>query len=131
MSGNALPPGLSLLVDARALVESGWSQEADARDSDGEPVEPWEERATSWSLLGAIVAVLEREAARERDIPLNELAAALTALAQRVDSDSLSAWNDAPERSARDVADALTVAAELYAEPATPVWFGADTPRTD
>ena len=131
MTEHDLPPGLALLADARALVESGWSQEADARDSDGEPVEPWEARAASWSLLGAIVAVLEREAARDRDVPLNELAAALTALAHRVDSDSLSAWNDAPERSAHDVANALTVAAELYSEPATAAWFGADTPRTD
>ena len=117
------PPGLALLAEARALVERGWSQGTDARATDGEPVEPWDERATSWSLLGAIVAVLEREAASDRDVPLNELAAALTALAHRVDSDSLTAWNDAPNRSARDVADALTVAAELYAEPAGTAWL--------
>ena len=116
------PPGLALLADARGLVESGWAQGTDARATDGEPVEPWDERAVTWSLLGAIVAVLEREAASDRDVPLNELAAALTALAHRVDRDSLTEWNDAPNRSARDVADALTVAAELYAEPAGAAW---------
>ena len=57
----------------------------------------------SWSLLGAIVAVLEREASRNRELPMAELATALYALANLVDSDSLVEWNDRPRQTQGNV----------------------------
>ena len=112
-------PGLRLLRDARALVSEGWCRGADARSSDGEAVDPWDERAVAWSLLGAIVAVLEREANEWGEMPLEELASALYAIADVVDVDSLAAWNDAPGRTQAEVAGVLA-AAEASFEPPWP-----------
>ena len=42
-------------MNGRELVAQGWSQGADARDSDQQPVHPWSSEARSWSVLGAIV----------------------------------------------------------------------------
>ena len=52
--------GQRLLQDARLLVADSWCRGVDARDADGFEVAPWDERAASWSLLGAMVAVLEQ-----------------------------------------------------------------------
>jgi hypothetical protein len=105
---------LELLEQAHALVEHAWCQGADARDRDGRPVDPWAPEAACWSLLGAIVAVLESEASRIGEIPLDQLAAALYALSELIDTDSLVAWNDHPGRSQREVAEVLACAAESY-----------------
>ena len=40
---------------ARRLIEGGWTQHADARAADKSVVHPCDERAVSWSLLGALV----------------------------------------------------------------------------
>ena len=106
--------GLRLLERARHLVEHAWCRGADARNADGVAVEPWDEDAVSWSLLGALVAVLEREAAESGEMPLTELAAALSALAELIDSDSLTAWNDRPLRKQADVVHVLDRAAAGY-----------------
>lgn len=107
--------GLRLLQETRKLVSWGWCQGSDARDSHGASVQPWDGRAASWSLLGALVAVLEREAAASGEVPLQELAAALYPLADLVDTDSLAAWNDDPRRSQAEVLDVLDRAARMYA----------------
>ena len=112
-------PGLRLLRDARALVCDGWCRGADARAHGGEAVDPWDERAVAWSLLGAIVAVLEREANERGEVPLEELASALYAIAELVDVDSLAAWNDTPDRTQTEVAGVLA-AAEASFEPPWP-----------
>jgi hypothetical protein len=96
-------PAERLLRQARRLVEQAWCRGADARDIDGVAVEPWDEGAASWSLLGAIVATLEHEAAERGELPLEDLAVALYALAEVVESDSLAAWNDEPERTQESV----------------------------
>ena len=116
---NACPQGLLLLKKARVLVARGWSQGADARDSDGSPVDPWDERAVEWSVLGAIVAVLEREAKESGEVLLAELAAALYAVADVIEADSLSDWNDDPRRTHAEVVTVL-VAAERAFEPTLP-----------
>jgi hypothetical protein len=92
-------PEQRLLQGARELVARSWSRGADARDENGDPVDPWDDRAASWSLLGALVAVLEREAAKSEEMPLEQLAAALYALAEVIETDSLEQWNDAPART--------------------------------
>lgn len=103
--------GAGLLYRARDLVLTGWCQHADARAADGEEVQPWQETAVAWSLLGSLVAALEEEADRGRDLPLEDLAAALNELANFVDDDSLAGWNDDDARTQRDVAAALDSAA--------------------
>lgn len=109
--------GLRLLEGARELVSTGWCRGADARDSAGVELDPWQDDAVSWSLLGALVAVLEREAARSGEIPIADLGAALYALADLIDTDSLVAWNDDARRSQPDVIRVLDAAAAAYEPP--------------
>jgi hypothetical protein len=109
--------GLQLLDEARGLLARGWCRGADARDASGSPVEPWAAEAETWSLLGAIVAALEREAAATGEMALDELSAALYALATVVEADSLVAWNDLPGRNQLDVLRALDAAAAAYRPP--------------
>lgn len=106
--------GLRLLREARALVAEAWCSGADARDSAGSKVSPWDERAASWSLLGAIVAVLEREAAVHGELPIPELANALHALANLIDSESLVEWNDRPRQTQGHVVAVLDRAVAEY-----------------
>jgi hypothetical protein len=103
--------GRRLLEDARSLVASAWCRGAEARDSAGAQVNPWDDRAVSWSLLGAIVAVLEREAAVNRELPLTAVAAALCSIARLIDSDSLVEWNDRPRQTQATVVAVLDEAA--------------------
>lgn len=113
-------PGLRLLDSARSLVATGWCQGADARDREGEEVDPWDERAASWSILGALVATLEQEAESTGELPLHELAAALYAIADVIETHSLAAWNDAPERTQAEVVKTLAAAETRYVSP----WAG-------
>jgi hypothetical protein len=107
--------GLRLLEETRNLVAQAWCQGSDARDRDGTAVAAWDEQAVSWSLLGALVAVVERDAAAQGEIPLEQLAAVLYPLSDLVDTDSLAAWNDDPRRSQAEVVGVLDRAAEMYA----------------
>jgi hypothetical protein len=109
--------GLRLLRGAQERVHEGWCRGADARDHRGMEVDPWHEDAASWSLLGALVAVLEREAVEAGEMPLEELAAALYALADLVETDSLVAWNDAPGRCQAEVLRVFDDAAAGYDAP--------------
>jgi len=106
--------GLRLLQDARSLVAESWCHGADARDAQGSEVEPWDESAASWSLLGAIVAVLEREALRGGELPLAALGSALYALADLIETDSLADWNDDPRQTQGNVVAVLDRAAAAY-----------------
>jgi hypothetical protein len=106
--------GLRLLEEARKLVAQAWCRGTEARDDADAQVNPWDERATSWSLLGAIVAVLEREAACDRELPLAQLAAALCAIARLIDSDSLVEWNDRPQQTQASVVAVLDRAVDGY-----------------
>ena len=108
------PAGIRLLREARALVAEAWCSGAEARDSAGSKVSPWDHRAASWSLLGSIVAVLEREASLDRELSIPELATALYALAKLVDSDSLVEWNDRPIQTQSNVVAVLDQAAAEY-----------------
>jgi len=111
--------GARVLADATRLVVRGWCQQADARNADGDQVEPWDPQATSWSLLGAIVSVLEAEARDHGEVPLEELAAALYAIADVIEVDSLTQWNDAPERTHHEVVSMLEAAETAFERPST------------
>ena len=86
--------GQRLLQDARNLVAESWCRTGGRPDVNGFEVDPWDDDAASWSLLGAVVAVLEREASLAGELPLDELGAALYALADLIETDSLVDWND-------------------------------------
>jgi hypothetical protein len=101
---------VELLRRACELVRSGWSQHADARTAEGAEAQPWRETAVAWSLLGALVAALEERSDRGRELPLDDLAAALNELAEVIDDDSLAHWNDEPSRTKDDVTGALEAA---------------------
>jgi hypothetical protein len=106
--------GFRLLQRARELIAASWCRGADARDQNGNPVDPWDASAVSWSLLGALVAVLERDAAERGEMPLEQLAAALYVLAESIESDSLVAWNDDPQRTQSSVVAVLDHATSTY-----------------
>lgn len=98
----------TLLASAALLIEHGWSQGADARDSAGVPTEPWNDDARSWSLLGALVAVLERASATVGEaLALQVLTRACVFLATTVDATSLAEWNDDPARTKTDISTAI------------------------
>ena len=106
--------GQRLLQDARNLVAESWCRGADARDVNGFDVDPWDDAAASWSLLGAVVAVLEREASLVGELPLDELGAALYALADLIETDSLVDWNDGRGQTQANVVAVLDHAAAAY-----------------
>jgi len=109
--------GLRLLEDARSRVAESWCRGADARNADGLEVDPWEDGATSWSLLGAMVAVLEEEARLWGEMPLDDLAAAMYALSGLMETESLADWNDDPRRTQEAVLEMLDRAAATYVKP--------------
>jgi hypothetical protein len=111
--------GQQLLQDARKLVAESWCHGADARDANGFEVDPWDDDAASWSLLGAVVAVLEREASLSGELPLDELGAALYALADLIETDSLVDWNDDQGQTQAKVVAVLDNAAAAYEDSCT------------
>ena len=103
-----------LLEGARELVAESWCHGVDALDVNGFEVDPWDDEAASWSLLGAVLAVLEREASGVGELPLADLAAALYALADLIETDSLVDWNDDQGQTQANVVAVLEQAAAAY-----------------
>ena len=113
----ATDSGRVFLAEARKLVAASWTQYADARDADGEVTEPWRADAVSWSLLGALVASYERLAFLDGQVvALESLGKACALLAEVVESDTLSEWNDAAGRTQADVLATLDKAGRLTAD---------------
>jgi hypothetical protein len=108
--------GHRLLEDARELVAESWCSGADARDAGGLEVDPWDDQAVSWSLLGAVVAVLERDASPAGELALAELVGALYALGALIPTDSLADWNDDPRQTQANVVAVLERAAAECAD---------------
>jgi len=100
-------------MNGRDLVVQGWSQGADARDSDQNPVHPWSSEARSWSILGSIVCGDETRRGR---VPIDQLACAAILLAHAVDTPSLSKWNDQPGRTQAQAVAAFDAALASAAE---------------
>jgi hypothetical protein len=110
-------PGLQLLRETRRRVARSWCRGADARNADGLEVDPWDDDAASWSLLGAMVAALEEEADIWGEMPLDDLAAAMYALSGLIETESLADWNDDPRQTQEAVLEVLDRAAASYVEP--------------
>lgn len=68
-----------------------------------------------WSILGALVAVLEREAATKGEMPLEQVATALYAMADVIQVESLEQWNDHLAGSQEGVLHMLDEAIGAYA----------------
>jgi hypothetical protein len=113
--------GLRLLLATRRRVAQSWCRGADARDAAGVEVDPWSDDARSWSLLGALVAALEAEAIKRDELPLDELAEGLYALAGLIDTGSLSEWNDDPARTQAGVLEILDRAIAASRTPPLPL----------
>ena len=88
----------------RSRVEKGWSQDAHARDASGEEVPLGSDEAIAWTLCGAFAL------AGKDGIPMGHLPAALRALAEVTEMESLNTWNDAAARTKEEVLDALDAA---------------------
>lgn len=102
----------AFLLDVRELIESAWTQKAEARTVGGVPIDPWKPGAVSWSLLGALVAVYDRRVRSEGEVlAAGSLRAACGRLADVVDCDLLTEWNDLPGRTQEEVLAALAEAA--------------------
>jgi hypothetical protein len=118
--------GRTLLSEARFLIERGWTQGADARSRNGTPVKPWASKAAAWSLLGALVACVEKRAEVSEADAVGSLASACVALAGILEVDSLDAWNDDPRRTQAEVVGALQRAAESPSPEPPPSRFSAN-----
>jgi anti-sigma regulatory factor (Ser/Thr protein kinase) len=98
----------ALLAGAALHVREGWCQGAAAVDDSGASVVAWSERATAWSLLGALAAALDGpRAVAGGTVPLEALHLAMAALAELIDDRSLAGWNDAPNCSQQSVIETL------------------------
>lgn len=88
----------------RARIETGWSQAAFARDAFGEQVVLGSDEAVSWTLCGAFAL------AGKDGIPMGHLPAALRALTEVTEMESLNGWNDEAGRTKDEVLAALDAA---------------------
>jgi hypothetical protein len=101
--------GSELLREAGALVALGWCQHAEARTQHGAAVDIAAGNAAEWSLLGALQTVTFRDSSTS----IEDLRAALTAIAELIEDPSLSDWNDDPDRTQQEVRRMLERAEEL------------------
>jgi hypothetical protein len=99
-----------MLADAYELVLSGWCQGAGARDEFRQPTEPASALARQWSAPGALARVWERS-----DDPLGPALEAfqvanlaIAGVVRAVPQE----WNDAEDRTQRQVLDAIALAAQ-------------------
>jgi hypothetical protein len=105
-----------ILSGANLLLRRGWCQGCDARDGDGQAVEAWQSEARSWSVLGALVASFGLDSRAAPHIPIGSLAIAAAAVGVTTNAHSLQVWNDAEERTQREVLAAIDRAAMFIAE---------------
>ena len=117
----AVQPAAAMLQEARGRLLKGWSRGAQARDPQGRVVLPWSDDATSWSLLGALLAAWNRQdGAEEADFVAHRadalgLGEAMQALSKATGTSALDRWNDLDGRNHTEVLGAVDLAiAVLY-----------------
>jgi hypothetical protein len=93
----------AILFRARALIERGWCQGVDARDENGQRINPWNPGARSWSLLGALVTAEDTEADVVAHVELDQFARAVALLGEVTGTSSLQEWNDEAGRTHEQV----------------------------
>jgi hypothetical protein len=104
----AVQPAAAMLSEARGLLLKGWSQGAQARDSRGQVVLPWSDDATSWSLLGALLATWQVHDMADADFVAHRadaaaLGDATQALGEATGTAALDQWNDSEGRNLVEV----------------------------
>ncbi|MEP6910375.1 MAG: hypothetical protein ABI896_08095 [Actinomycetota bacterium] len=113
-------PAAAMLSEARGLLLRGWCRTAQARNSAGSVVPAWSEDASSWSLLGALLASWHRQ--NEETLELDfvahgfdavALGDATQALGEVTGTASIEAWNDNPSRTLNEVIATIDRALEL------------------
>ena len=104
---------LEVLRNGRDLVIQGWTQGADARDAEQNPVPAWSAQARSWSVLGAVICGDDTHLGR---VAIDRLAGAAVLLSRALDAPSLSKWNDQPGRTQADAVAAFDAALASAAE---------------
>ena len=99
-----------LYSKAADMIESGWTQNAFARDEWGHSVGPDEDAATSWCLNGALWLVLYKNTTFNR--ASNCFASIYYKLIKNLKLSEFAAkWNDDPDRTQKDVVRLLKNAA--------------------
>jgi hypothetical protein len=93
------------LREAKALVAKGWTRGDWAKDAQGEPVFEREPEAVCWCASGALFAASEAGFASAG--VLHDV------FSQANEIETISVWNDAPERTQSEVLAAFDKAIEL------------------
>jgi hypothetical protein len=110
------------LEEARSLLLTGWCHGAQARDDEGRAVPAFSDEASSWSLLGALLASWQRiDEDLDADFVAHTAEAlalgdATEALGEATGTAALDVWNDAPERNVAEVITAVNDAIALLEE---------------
>jgi hypothetical protein len=112
----AVQPAAAMLSEARGLLLRGWSRGAQARDAQGRVVLPWSDDASSWSLLGALLATWQVHDMADADFVAHRadaraLGDATQALGEATGTAALDRWNDAEGRNLAEVVAAVDRAA--------------------
>ena len=102
--------GSELRQNAGSLLEQGWCQGAEARDSNGVATHVVSSNAAAWSLLGALQATSVSDPSTQ----LQDVGDAVAALAEVIADPSLANWNDSELRTKLEVLSVLREA-ELIA----------------
>lgn len=107
-----------VLDRAAALCERGWTQGTAARYDDGSPAECYRDNdAVCWCAIGAISrASYETEGEARVLYNASELALIEWSVSAVSGYNSITAWNDAPERTQAEVVAALREAARRERE---------------
>ena len=115
--------GQAFLRETAALIARGWCAGADACNSLGVAVEPFDESATTWSLRGALAVVAERP-----DADGTALRDALWGISGVIPDQELDGWNDAAGRTQDDTLQMLAHAqASLKESPPPGTGWSHDT----
>ena len=112
MAQAAVQPAAAMLSEARGLLLRGWSRGAQARDAQGQVVLPWSEEASSWSLLGALLATWQVHDMEDADFVAHRadaqaLGDATQALGEATGTAALDQWNDDEGRNVGEVVAAV------------------------
>lgn len=95
-----------ILRKAKALIENGWCQGSNAKDSAGDRCDERSDRAASFCALGALVRIRSLEC--QDEYPWT----APTYLIPVIHSNDIVGWNDAPSRTKAEVVEAFERAAQ-------------------
>lgn len=102
-----------ILESAIESIKTGWTQEKMARNSDGHEVDPTDDSACRWCLIGALLKSTQNaDGSVSMDLG-SEYRDVTDTLKALIGEDRLSLWNDAEGRTQEDVLALLNAASIL------------------